>query len=74
MMRTTHPVETGRDAASSVRRLVNDEILNAASRYDDETAVFVFVCECGNLKCRDLVKMTQADYRATKPGTVVAHG
>ena len=74
MIRTTHPVDTGRDAATSVRRLVNDEILSAASRFDDGTAVFEFVCECGYLKCRDLVKMTLADYRATKPGAVVAHG
>ena len=60
-------------AAVSVRRLVNDEILVAATRFDDGSTLFEFLCECGQLKCRGLVKTTLADYRVSKPGSVVGH-
>jgi hypothetical protein len=64
----------GRDRAAYFRRLVNDEILDAATRFDDGSTVFEFLCECGDLDCRETVKMTLADYRATTPGSVVGHG
>jgi hypothetical protein len=74
MTSTMHPASAaGRDAATAVRRVVNDEILHAAERFHDEAALFEFVCECGYLKCRDFVKLTLAEYRATTPGTVVAN-
>ena len=63
----------GHTAAVSVRRLVNDEIVNAAGRFDDGGTVFAFICECGDLGCRALVKMTLAEYRLTTPGSVVGH-
>jgi hypothetical protein len=55
------------------RRLVNDEILNLATRFEDGITLFEFVCECGDPQCVGLVKMTLAEYRATKPGSVVGH-
>ena len=64
---------SGRAAAVSLRRLVNDEILNTATRFDDGSTLFVFVCECGDLTCLGLVNMTLAQYRATRPGSVVGH-
>jgi hypothetical protein len=48
-------------------------MLRAAERFDDGTTVFQFLCECGDLTCRTLVKMTLADYRASTPGSVAGH-
>ncbi len=62
-----------RAAAISVRR-VNDEILKTATRFDDsEGSMFEFLCECGDLRCHRYVAMTLAEYRATTPGSVLAH-
>ena len=63
----------GHEAAVSIRRVVNDEILQVATPLDDGAAVFEFLCECGDLSCRGLVAMTLADYRATSPGSIVSH-
>lgn len=73
MTPTDLPDAPFRRAAVSVRRRVNDEILNAATRLDDGSMLFEFVCECGDLKCRHWARMTLADYRATSPGSVVSH-
>ena len=62
-----------RAAAVSVRRLVNDEILEVATRLDDGSTMFELICECGDLRCRAFVKMTLADYRRRPPGSVVGH-
>ncbi len=72
--RMRHPAEpTARNAATAVRRLVNDEILEISTRLDDGSAMFEFICECGDLRCRAFAKMTLADYRASTPGSVVGH-
>lgn len=63
----------GATAAVSIRRLVNDEILNTAARFDEESTVFSFLCECGDLRCREYVKMTRAAYAQTTAGSVVGH-
>jgi hypothetical protein len=65
--------ESSPSPAARGRRLVNEEILNVATRFDDGITPFEFVCECGDPECVGLVKMTLAEYRATKPGSVVAH-
>jgi hypothetical protein len=60
------------EPAIFVRRYVNDEIAEVASRFDaNDGSEFEFVCECGDLLCRGLVKMTLAEYRASGPGSVV---
>jgi hypothetical protein len=64
---------TARNAPPAVRRLVNDEILEISTRLDDGSAMFEFICECGDLRCRAFAKMTLADYRASTPGSVVGH-
>ena len=63
----------GRDAAVSMRRLVNDKIAEVATRLDGDGAVFEFTCECGDLKCREMKKMTLAEFAAMAPGLVVGH-
>ena len=72
-MTATGLPSNARAAAVSVRRLVNDEILDAATRFGDGSTLFEFVCECGDLKCRVFVSMTLADYRESTPGSVVGH-
>lgn len=64
---------SGRTGAVSIRRLVNDEILKAATPLDDGAGVFEFICECGDLNCQSMVKMTLAEYLATTPGSVAGH-
>ena len=63
----------GATAAVSLRRLVNDEILYTASRFDEGSTAFEFLCECGDLRCREYVKMTRAAYAKTAAGSVVGH-
>ena len=66
--------ESGTAAATSVRRLVNDEIARVAARLDgDDGSVFDFLCECGDLRCRGIVQMTLSDYRASGAGSVIGH-
>ena len=66
--------QPGAAAATSVRRLVNDEILNAATRLDPEgNSMFEFLCECGDLNCHGIVRMTLAEYATTEPGSVRVH-
>lgn len=61
-------------SAVGVRRYVNDEIARMGSRFDvDSLKEFDFLCECGSLACRAVVKMTLADYGESVPGSVVAH-
>jgi hypothetical protein len=65
----------GVGAAISVRRFANDEIARVGSSLDDlgEGHRFEFLCECGDLSCSQFAKMTVAEYRASSPGSVVAH-
>ena len=65
----------GVGAAISVRRFANDEIARVGSSLDDldEGHRFEFLCECGDLSCTRLVRMTVAEYRASAPGSVVGH-
>lgn len=76
MIATVNPASgnPGHAGATSVRRLVNDEIARVAARLDgDDGSVFDFLCECGDLRCRGIVQLTLADYRASGPGSVVGH-
>lgn len=61
-------------AAVEVRRYVNDEIARVGGRFDAEkSSEFEFLCECGSLGCRAVVKLTLAEYGVTSPGSVVGH-
>jgi hypothetical protein len=63
----------GFGAAVSIRRFVDEEVALVASRFDaNEGSQFEFLCECGELACRQTVSMTVAEYRAS-PGSVVGH-
>ena len=65
---------SGRDAAIAMRRMVNDAIAELATRLDDdEREVFEFVCECGDLRCRAMKRMTLSEFWATGPGLVSGH-
>jgi hypothetical protein len=35
--------------------------------------VFEFLCECGDLRCLEFVKLTLDEYTDREPGSVVAH-
>lgn len=64
----------GRQAGVNLRRSVNDEIARVAAGLDGSGgSIFEFFCECGDFTCRGFVRMTLADYRLTRPGSVVAH-
>jgi hypothetical protein len=66
--------ESGTDAAIAVRRFVNDEIARVAADFDRiDGSVFDFLCECGDLACRQDVQMTLAEYRFSRAGSVVRH-
>ena len=67
----THPLAS----AVGVRRYVNTEIARIGSRFDvGDAAEFDFLCECGSLVCKSVVKLTLADFDGSEPGSVVAHG
>lgn len=58
----------------NVQRFVNDEIARTARRLGARlSSRFEFVCECGDLSCRDVVPMALARYGASAPGSIVAH-
>ncbi len=59
----------------AVRRLVNDHIAHAGERMDadQETELYEFMCECGDLHCDGKVTLTPAEFRETVPGWVRAH-
>jgi hypothetical protein len=64
----------GEDAAVAIRRFVNDEIAETASRFGgDDASEYQFVCECGELSCQGRVVMTLRQYRLSEPGSVVGH-
>lgn len=76
MSTTSYPPNEspGSGAAVSVRRLVNDQIADVASRLAcPETEEFEFLCECGTLSCEGRVSMTLTEYRTLAPGSVVGH-
>ena len=61
-------------SAVGVRRYVNREIARVGGRFDGDTLTeFDFLCECGSLGCRAVVKMTLAEFGRSAPGSVVAH-
>jgi hypothetical protein len=64
----------GRGGAIAVRRVVNEHIATLSARTaDTDESVFDFFCECGDLRCLEVVKMTLAEYEELEPGTVRAH-
>jgi hypothetical protein len=68
------PVAQGAVGAVGVRRYVNDEIARVGARLDPEhSADFAFLCECGSLGCRAVVRLTLAEYARSGAGSVVAH-
>lgn len=59
------------ESAVAARRFVNDAIRDDARRFeDDPTLVFQFHCECGDVHCTRLVRLTMAEYEAAEPGLV----
>jgi hypothetical protein len=76
MTSTAHPPSGAFDqpAAVNARRLVNDEIAATAMRfYGGDGSLFEFVCECGDLACRGIARLSLEDYRRSEPGSVVGH-
>ena len=60
--------------AVDVRRFVNDSIKDTAQRLGGDSAtVYEFVCECGDLRCWQLVRLTLAEYDGSDAGFVRAH-
>jgi spore maturation protein CgeB len=61
-------------SAVGVRRFANDEIARVGGRFSpDESSTLDFLCECGNLGCNALVKITLAEYRQSAAGSVASH-
>ena len=59
-------------AVVDVRRFVNDSI-KATADVSSASAVLEFICECGDLRCKELVKLTLDEFENSRPGTVVSH-
>jgi hypothetical protein len=62
-------------AGKSIRRLANRSIHDRAVqlRVADDVEV-EFVCECGDLNCREVVSLRLLEFdRLKKPGSVTAH-
>jgi hypothetical protein len=56
----------------TIRRKVNDQIAVVATRLDPSSdGEFQFVCECGDLRCREVIALTLAAYAASSPGSVL---
>lgn len=67
-------VEEFVDSATGLRRFANNSIRDVAARHaPDASAVYEFLCECGDLRCRGLVELSLLDYDACSPGSVLAH-
>jgi hypothetical protein len=68
------PTDESIDSAVDVRRFANDAIRDAARRFDGwPVTTFDFLCECGDLRCDRIVKLTPAEYDRTKAGSVRDH-
>jgi hypothetical protein len=64
----------GREEAVAFRRTVNDEIAEIARRIGaDAHLELKFVCECGDLRCDEIVTFRAAQYEQSAAGSVVAH-
>lgn len=64
----------GHAAVVDVRRVINDHIAEVATRLDDTLGEpFDFMCECGDLRCPEFVRMTLDEFRQTVAGDVRAH-
>lgn len=62
------------DSATGLRRFANNSIRDVAVRSQrDASAIFEFLCECGDLRCQRLVELTLGEYGARSPGSVRAH-
>ena len=59
--------------AVDVRRLANDSIRELMERLDTRDVPADFLCECGNLRCDERVRLTLSEYDETGPGFVRAH-
>ena len=68
------PVDDLVDSAAGLRRFANNSIRDVAARQAREaSALFEFMCECGDLRCRQIVELTLPDYDTRSPGSVLAH-
>lgn len=64
----------GREDVAATRRLINDSIAKGAASLDREGAMlFEFFCECGDLTCDEVVRLTVAQYRGIRSRPVVFH-
>jgi hypothetical protein len=62
------------DSATGLRRFANNSIRDLAARQQREgSAVYEFLCECGDLRCQRLVELSLLDYDRCTPGSVLAH-
>ena len=66
----------GVHAGQSIRRLANRAVRDSAAALrvpDDE--IVDFMCECGDLNCKEVVGLELGDFdRFTEPGSIHAHG
>lgn len=56
----------------ALRRMRNGLIAEDAEAFGSEDS-FEFLCECGDLNCREVVELTVAQYRVARFWTIVAH-
>jgi hypothetical protein len=67
-------LERARQAASGWRRFANDAIRDAADAYGAQNGrLYRFLCECGDLRCRQTVEMTISEYQRRGPLPLTNH-
>ena len=55
--------EEGIRSVARVRRLLNESIRDGAARVEDGSSRTIeFVCECGDLRCDRVVRLTRDEY------------
>lgn len=71
-MDTQDVFASGYSEAVAAKRLANDTIAKGADRLSGDETLIEFFCECADLACRGLVRLTVEEFRLCRSGAVIA--
>jgi hypothetical protein len=66
------PAPSSAEGAARLR-LANDSIARGAVRFDGERMDFEFFCECGDVRCHEVVWLTVAEYWSRRSVPLTRH-
>ena len=69
-MDTQDTFARGYDEAVAARRLMNDSIASSAERLGEDR-LFEFFCECAELGCKKVARLTVEQFRLCRSGAVL---